>query len=165
MKIVCQACPTEFEVPSAAFLARKKLGLPFSCPDCKNPMAAKSRKSGMTDSQKRSRVQEKRTAAREGGKRQPASGAISGYGGDTRVVGKYRGENKLTRANSYRLNLADLKKLETQASCGEFPIFDIEFQGTNPPKRYVVMPEWVYETLMHDSGRRTNETTGDKNSG
>jgi hypothetical protein len=114
-----------------------------------------------TDSQKRSRAQEKRVASRESGRRQPGSGARSGYEGDVRSPGKYRGECKLTRASSYSLKLADLRKLEIQAGHGELPIFDLEFCGVSPTRKYVVMPEWVYETLMEESGRRSDDRNTD----
>jgi len=166
MKLICAVCWAVSNIPIAIFEQKRKAGLPLKCSGCLADLmkvGSKPPKSTLPDSQRRSREQEKRTATREGGKRQPASGSISGYEGDTRVVGKYRGENKLTRADSYRLKLADLQKLETQATCGEFPIFDIEFQGGSLPKRYVVMPEWVYETLMCDSGRRHDEGARNKN--
>ena len=95
-------------------------------------------------------------AVREGGHRQPGSGARDGFEGDVRNVGKYRGECKFTRASSYTLKLADLKKLEAQSGSGELPAFDVEFQSESPAKRYVIMPEWAYETLMLESGRRTD---------
>ena len=98
-------------------------------------------------------------AAREGAKCQPASGSRSGYEDDVRKVGSFRGECKLTRAASYKLNLKDLTNLESHARGGELPALDIEFQGVNPPRRYVVLPEWVYETLMMESGRREHADT------
>ena len=154
----CNECNTEQEVDELQFQARRKqlAGLPYPCVSCQ----ANLYKVGVrtyqpaTDNTRRSKRQEKRVAAREGGYRQPGSGARDGWEGDVRLVGKYRGECKFTRASSYSLKLADLKKLETQAASGELPVFDVEFQSVSPAKRYVIMPEWVYETLMEESGRR-----------
>ena len=53
-------------------------------------------------------------------------------------------ECKLTRAKSFSLKLAELEKLEREAA-GEDPVFEIEFQGVYPHKRYVVMPGWLYD--------------------
>ena len=161
-KIGCRTCGKQQVVRSYLANKRAHAGLPNPCESCGadlNQVGQQETHRGLPDNLRRSRRQEKQTAAREGGKCQPASGSVSGFEGDTRVVGKYRGENKFTRADSYRLKLEDLQKLENQATCGEFPIFDIEFQGICPTKRYVVMPEWVYETLMHDSGRRNRADT------
>jgi len=68
-----------------------------------------------------------------------------------------RGECKLTRAASYGLKLADLMKLEKQASKGEIPVFEVEFQGVLPHRRYMILPFWAYETLMDEAGRRSND--------
>jgi len=165
-KVTCTGCGTGQMLDGYVVRKRMNSGLSNPCGTCgadlnKVGQREISRAHHRPDNLRRSREQEKRTAAREGGKRQPASGSVSGFEGDTRVVGKYRGENKLTRASSYRLKLEDLQKLETQATCGEFPIFDIEFQGVFPSKKYVVMPEWVYETLMQTSGRRNSASNPD----
>ena len=165
LNIHCGNCSKEQSINSLVFQARRRsgAGLPFPCPSCQADLykVGERVKRGASDSQRRSRAQEKRVAQREGGRRQPGSGARDGFEGDVRLVGKYRGECKLTRASSYRLQLSDLVKLEHQAAAGELPVFDIEFQGVRPVKRYVVMPEWVYDTLMSESGRRDDATEGE----
>ena len=80
-----------------------------------------------------------------GAKRQKASGSLSGAKGDIRKVGVLRGECKFTRAKSFSLKLEELKKIELEVGAGENPAFFIEFQCQQPPKRYVVLPEWLYE--------------------
>ena len=146
------------DVNKLVFDTRRKAraGLPFPCHSCGEDLCKMGErpKVGATDSQKRSRAQEKRVAVREDGRRQPGSGARDGYEGDVRVTGKYRGECKITRASSYSLKLTELRKLETQATAGELPVFDIEFCGVSPTRKYVVLPEWAYATLMQESGRR-----------
>jgi hypothetical protein len=117
-------------------------------------------KGGRSDNQKRSIKQEKRVAQREGGRRQPASGAIPGFAGDVRLAREYRGECKFTRARSYTLKLFDLEKLEREAYGDEIPVFDLEFQHERP-KRYVVLPEWVFNMLMEESGRRKGANSDD----
>lgn len=158
MKYRCGRCAFLAEVSPPIFRARRKAGagLPYPCPNCGTDLYEFGVRvtSQMTDNIRRSKKQEKRVAAREGGKRQPGSGARDGFEGDVRDLGKYRGECKFTRASSYSLKLADLRKLEAQARSGELPIFDVEFQSESPSKRYVIMPEWAYETLMSESGRR-----------
>jgi hypothetical protein len=153
MKVVCEECGTQ-DIDIAIIRSLKSAGLAPECPFCKRPVVPYYAKRGFTDNRRRSKKQENRVAAREGGRRQPGSGAVPGFEGDVRKVGKYRGECKFTRASSYRLKLEDLKKLENQASGSELPVFDIEFQSESPAKRYVVLPEWVYETLMVESRRR-----------
>lgn len=62
--------------------------------------------------------------------------------------GEVRGECKLTRSASYTLKLADLSKLEKEATLNEDPVLEIEFQGVSPSKRYVVVPGWVYDHYL-----------------
>lgn len=156
--LLCKKCKRATSANIAILKQRKKAGLPYTCEHCSADLIEHGTrpKSGATDSQKRSRNQEKRVASREGGKRQPGSGSVDGFEGDVRVTGKYRGECKFTRAKSFSLKLEELMKLEKQAGSGELPAFDIEFQGINPHRRYVVLPEWVFDTLMEESGRRGN---------
>ena len=156
--LVCGACQKNVGVDKLVFAARRRAraGLTHPCPNCHadllkvgTPVHQKA-----TDNVRRSKKQERRVARREGGRRQPGSGARDGFEGDVRSVGKYRGECKFTRSHSYSLKVVDLEKLEAQAAAGELPVFDVEFQSVSPPKRYVIMPEWAYETLMVESGRR-----------
>lgn len=164
MKIIrvgCSNCGNNQAVDRLVWDARKraKAGLAYPCSACGVDLFKHGvrERPGATDNQRRSRKQEKRVAKREGARRQPGSGAVDGFEGDIRAVGRYRGECKFTRAASYSLKLADLKKLETQARGCELPAFDIEFQSESPPKRYVVVPEWVFDMLMEESGRRDTD--------
>jgi len=153
----CKNCKRIVTVDKLVFRQRARMGLSYDCPACgASDLTTNSErtKPKYTDNKKRSVKQEKRVAAREGGRAQPGSGAVDGFEGDVRKSGKYRGECKFTRAASYTLKLADLKKLEAQASSGELPVFDVEFQSEKPVKRYVIVPEWVFDTLMTESGRR-----------
>ena len=59
-----------------------------------------------------------------------------------------RGECKFTSNKSFSLKLEELIKLERESSGGEHPLFEIEFQGGRPFKRYVVLPDWVYASLI-----------------
>lgn len=155
MTFYCTKCGHVEEIDACEVGIRHRAGLELRCPECDSLMEKSTvpMRSNL-DNKKRSQKQEKRVAAREGAKCQPASGSRSGYEDDVRKVGSFRGECKLTRAASYRLRLNDLMTLESHARGGELPVLDIEFQCTNPARRYVVLPEWVYETLMVESGRR-----------
>jgi hypothetical protein len=44
-----------------------------------------------------------------------------------------------------------------QANYGELPVLDIEFQVGPLHWRYVVLPEWAYEMLMTEAGRRGDQ--------
>jgi hypothetical protein len=72
---------------------------------------------------------------------------MSGAKGDVRKRGEARIECKFTRAKSFSLKLSELQKIETEAEGDETPAFYVEFQGQQPHKRYVVIPEWLYESL------------------
>lgn len=157
IQLLCLKCdhPTNFDL----LVLREKVrtGQQVCCNHCGSILERLTQKHGASDSQKRSRQQEKRAAAREGGRRQPGSGAVAGFEGDVRAAGRVRGECKLTRAASFTLRLSDLTKLERQATGDELPVFEIEFQGVHPHKSYVVLPLWAYEALMTESGRRPDE--------
>lgn len=158
MRLECPKCGRVQAYNSMIFQRRRESGLTIICLtfQCEVDLIKEgiSVKRGATDDQKRSRDQEKRVAQREGGKRQAGSGSVSGVKGDVRAIGKVRSECKFTRAASFRLKLIELLKIEREASGSELPVFDIEFQRGLVHRRYVVLPEWVYETLMHESGRR-----------
>ena len=153
-KFYCPKCNLFVKVTAAARRVEAMYGLGLKCPWCGSYLETQEVKTPASDSYRRSHAQEKRVAAREQAKCQAASGSRPGYEGDVRKVGSYRGECKLTRNFSYRLQLKDLIQLERQATGFELPVLDIEFQCGNPVRRYVVLPEWVYETLMVESGRR-----------
>ncbi len=158
-RLVCAGCGRT--ISTTLFKARMRYGLESLCLSCGTDIVTgEKRPSRATDSQRRSRAQEKRVAAREGGRRQPGSGSVEGFEGDVRVTGRYRGECKFTRAKSFSLKLEELLRLERQAG-RELPAFDIEFQGVNPHRRYVVLPEWAFSALMEESGRRKHADTDD----
>ena len=143
----CGACGNTVKVDELIFFIHPE-GLPYPCPKCGADLyeVGKKPKRGKTNSQKRSRLQEKRAASRIGGRVQPASGAGQAKG-DVRDVGRIRMECKFTRAKSYSLKLEELKKIEREAGSGEQPIFEIEFQGIHPHERYVVLPGWLHDHL------------------
>lgn len=143
-KLHCSTCNKDSEVTPQAISIQRRAGLWPVCVTCGQPLELVDRTSGRTDSQKRSRLQEKRAAKRVGGRVQPASGAGRAKG-DVRVPRELRMECKLTRANSYSLRLDLLQKIEREATTGEKPVFEIEFQGVFPAKRYVVLPGWLYD--------------------
>jgi len=155
-QLLCRKCDKVTTVAMPVFRQRRKAGLGYACKHCGADLCKEGGKPDRrpSDNKKRSREQEERMAKREGGRAQPGSGSVRGFEGDVRNTGKMRGEAKFTRAASYTLKLEDLTKLETQARGDEFPIFEVEFQRANQKKRFVVMPGWVYDTLMDESGRR-----------
>lgn len=144
--VECGYCGQITEAETTVLSARRKAGLPYICPKCgEDLIVLGSRpKRGKTDSQKRSKKQEKRAAKRVGGRTQPGSGS-GPEKGDVRDPGHTSIECKLTRAKSYSLKLADLEKLERESHSGEKPALEIEFQGVYPHKRYVVLPGWLYD--------------------
>jgi hypothetical protein len=155
----CQVCGCENKVDMALFKAKKSAGLPFECNNnlCKANLVkhGKSPRRGKTTDQKISKAQEGRMAKREGGYTQPGSGNVSGYGGDVRLDGtRLRGECKTTRAGSFTVKLEELDKLEKQARGDELPVFEFEFYRATQRRRFVILPGWVYDTLMEESGRR-----------
>jgi ribosomal protein L44E len=151
LSLLCGQCKQEVQVESTIFNVRRRKSLPHACPYCSVDLVTHGQpvKKGKSDSQKRSRAQEKRAAKRIGGRVQPASGAGRAKG-DVRAAGRVRMECKLTRANSFSLKLADLEKIERETSRGEMPIFEVEFQGTHPRKRYAVIPGWMLDQLLEE---------------
>lgn len=74
-----------------------------------------------TGNRERSQAQERRIAKKTGGVVQRASGATAHRKGDVDRVpsmessGRFKIEAKTTKCNSYKLNYADLKKIEEEA--------------------------------------------------
>jgi hypothetical protein len=147
--IQCGECQYTTIVNRLVWAVRRKPGLNYPCEECGADLykVGTERKAGATDSQKRSRKQEKRAAKRMGGKVQPASGAGRAKG-DVRAPWHARVECKLTRASSFTLKLAHLEKIEREAAPPEKPILEIEFQGVTPNKRYAVIPGWLLDHLL-----------------
>lgn len=72
--------------------------------------------------------QERTVAESLGGHRQTGSGARPRHKGDGRVEGKFRIENKMTRTESIRVPLSDLRKIRAECSPGEVPIYEVQFR-------------------------------------
>lgn len=106
---------------------------------------------------KRSEEQEKRVARLQGGRVTPASGALSGAKGDVRQRGRHRIECKYTTKKSYSIKLDELLKIEGEASAGELSLLHLEFQGVSPSKRYVILREDDYQSLMEDAENGRNQ--------
>jgi hypothetical protein len=120
-----------------------------TCWKCGVRMTVRKNKRGRSDSQKRSQDQEKRAAKRYSMRKQPGSGSRDGAKGDLRDVGKRRAELKETIKKSFSLKLDVLEKIEREATGSEDPLLEIEFQGVFPHKRYVVLPDHAYESMIN----------------
>ena len=154
MRLQCSECEGITDVVVAILQQRRKAGLIYACVHCSADLivTGSSPKRGRSDNQKRSKKQEEGVAKRTGAKRQKASGSLSGAKGDVRKAGTMRGECKFTRARSFSLKLDELMKIEREASAGEQPVMFVEFQGVGTPKRFAVIPEWLYETYAATAG-------------
>lgn len=95
----------------------------------------------------RSRQQEKRLAARVGGKVTRGSG--NGIEkGDVRLRGVVRIEAKTTKAASFRVTDKMISLIEDAAvSAGELPVIVIELAGGPKPRTVCVVPEWVLDVI------------------
>lgn len=127
-------------------------------PDCAArfaPATATIRFAG-NDSRVRSDSQERRAAKRYDARKQAGSGASWRAKGDLVDEGRLRGECKHTVGRSISVRLDDLLKLERESRGAEQPLFELEFQGVFPHKRYVVLSEGQYLTLI-DDGRRDDD--------
>lgn len=146
VKVTCVDCCHSREMSREVYIRQNRAGL-ASCDRCGGGLVWEDIRKGKSDSQKRSRAQEKRAAKRLGGNVQPGSGAGRAKG-DVRVPWHARVECKLTRAKSFSLKLSELEKIESEAIPPEMPIFEIEFQGVTPHKRYAVIPGWLLDHFM-----------------
>jgi hypothetical protein len=158
LRIECNKCGTSILVHTPVWNRVRDLGLSYPCDTCMADLTkhGKIQKPKKSNVHKDSRAQEKRMAKREGGRVQPGSGNVPGYEGDVRLPGKQlRGECKFTKAASYTLKLEDLLKLEKQAIGDELPVFEVEFHRATQRQRYIILPGWVYDALMEESGRRS----------
>jgi hypothetical protein len=147
--LLCSECGFITDVNKFVFKVRRKSGTPYACTTCGSDLykTGSKVKRGKTDNQKRSQKQEKAAAKRLGGRIQPASGAGPAKG-DVRADWSARVECKLTRASSFTLKLSQLEKIEREAAPPEKPIFEIEFQGVTPNKRYAVIPGWLLDHFL-----------------
>jgi hypothetical protein len=101
-----------------------------------------SKRKGFKENKRLSRKQEIDLADDLGGKVQLNSGATVGSKGDVRVKGEYRVEAKFTAANSYKLDLDELYKIQSECEGLEKPLFIVDFldKHTKKPKdRFAVL--------------------------
>ena len=149
LPLLCSECDKVTKVNRLIFNVRRKTGMPYACAHCSANLykTGSTVKKGKSDDQKRSKKQEKAAAKRLGGRVQPASGAGRAKG-DVRADWNARVECKFTRASSFTLKLSELEKIEREAAPPEKPIFEIEFQGVNPNKRYAVIPGWLLDHFL-----------------
>lgn len=107
---------------------------------------------GRSPSHDRSKKQEKALALRVGGRRTPASGALSEKG-DVRRKGVVRIEAKTTKNKSFSVTLDMIQKIEDAAlPCGELPIIVVEFITENgkPLREVAVVPTYILSSLGYD---------------
>ena len=98
-------------------------------------------------SQRRSKMQEKETATRLGGRVTKASGAGGFEKADVRVKGLLRIEAKTTKHKSFSVTAEMLDKIENQATiAGELPVMEIEIEGGK--RRVYVLPTWALDGLI-----------------
>lgn len=93
----------------------------------------------------------------EGGRVQPASGALPGYKSDVKVTGKHRIETKWTIAASFRLTREMLNKIRGECRGLERPAVVIDFKSKTSGRtedRWVCIP-------YSDWKRYANEATDD----
>lgn len=104
---------------------------------------------GQHASVKRSKVQERDTAARLGGKVTRASGAGAFEKADVRVKGLVRVENKTTQHRSFSVTLETIEKIEGHAlQAGELPVMEIEIDNQGARQRVAVIPTWALDMLV-----------------
>jgi hypothetical protein len=85
------------------------------------------RRKALRKGQRSSQKQELELAEELGGRRQPGSGNQNTAKGDVRTKGLVRVEAKLTTDDSYRLQLADFWKIDSEKGPREFPAMVIDF--------------------------------------
>lgn len=107
------------------------------------------RQMGQHASVKRSKVQERDTAARLGGKVTRASGAGAFEKADVRVKGLVRVENKTTKNKSFSVTAEMIEKVESHAlQAGELPVMEIEIDNAGAVQRVAVIPTWALDMLV-----------------
>lgn len=124
------------------------------------PLAVPKRLGGgtVTPSHARSKIQEKKTAERLGGRVTKASGALHEKG-DVRVSGVLRVEAKTTKHKSFSVTKGMLEKIELACfGAGEIPVMEIEIDNASPtPATAYVVPKWAFEELL-EAARKTDAT-------
>lgn len=150
-KTVCGKCKETVEyIP--AVVKRSSMGV-VPCPFCGYNIRPVRTKKGRTDAQKRSKDQEERSAKRNRARRQAGSGSSPRAKGDIKDRGRLHGECKHTINKSFTLKLAELLKTEKESRAGELVLFEIEFQGVYPFKRYVVLEEGQFQAMQDELTR------------
>jgi hypothetical protein len=96
--------------------------------------------------QRRSKLQEQRTAKDLGGYAHRGSGASDFGKSDARKPLDVRAECKTTTASSYILKLSDWEKIQGEALRGglEAPVMQIEFQRGAGLNRKIAVIDWNY---------------------
>jgi hypothetical protein len=113
--------------------------------------------------------QEHESAVALGGRRQSGSGARPGNKGDAQVldqgaidalqggVGRFRIENKFATGMQTILKLSDLRKIRSECTGREVPLFDVQFKEKITLRtldNWVLMPRGAFEDLVrkaHDN--------------
>lgn len=98
--------------------------------------------------------QERKRAEELGGRRQTGSGARPHAKGDGRVEGRFRIENKMTRAASTRIELKDLKKIRSECEGTEVPVFEVEFrdkQTLETKEKWALVPWEVWRRIADEA--------------
>lgn len=129
-------------------VVRRTVTKEIQCSNCGHSFRPVPQRIPGNDARKRSNDQEKRTARRHEAKIQPGSGSLSGAKADVRKEGERRIECKHTTKASISLKQDWLRKICGEASAGEIPLLEIEFQGTHPYERYVVVRAEDFEALL-----------------
>ena len=169
-EVPCNKCGTRlFDVIRVNVFGQSGLAeTPALCMDCigdgfqvdidiEEPEVEVSGKKKVFKKQKQlSRKQEVFLAEDLGGKVQLNSGATVGSKGDVRVKDEFRVEAKFTAADSYKLDINELAKIESECAGREKPLFIVDYIDKHTKKlreRYAVLPyDQLKETL--DAARK-----------
>ena len=108
----------------------------------------------ISPSHARSRIQEKKTAQRLGGKVTVGSGNKHEKG-DVRVKGLTRIEAKTTKNKSFSITKGMIEKIELACfGADEVPIMEIEVDNGSPkPCSVYVIPKWALDDLLEAAKR------------
>lgn len=138
------------EVLYAPVVVKRKPDKSVYCVICDVYFRPVAQSSKGNDARKRSNDQEKRAAKRNEARIQPGSGSLSGAKSDVLKEGEMRMECKHTTKSSISLKQEWLRKVAKEAAAGEIPVLEIEFQGSNPYERYVVVNSRDFEIMLRD---------------
>ncbi len=107
--------------------------------------------------------QEQESAEALGGRRQSGSGAKRGNKGDAQVLdqeainslqgapGRFRIENKFVTGHEVRIKLRELRKIRSECTGRETPVFDVQFKEKTTLRtldNWVLVPRREWETLV-----------------